>query len=155
MRRSIFAALAAIALMATSANAEDDPDLLKYPAPTLHPKQTGCLTMHSTTTITDLPTVSRICVGDTAIAQDYACPSVADQYHTDKHLDDTLEDMQRRQRKFGCKDITGLKLHIVEIYQDVGNVCGVDINHNKWCITVEGLEGTTATTLPNGKTVRQ
>src|ERR1700678_480929 len=37
MRGLLFAAIAAIALMA-SANAEDDPDVLRYPAPKLHPE---------------------------------------------------------------------------------------------------------------------
>ena len=34
-----------------------------------------------------------------------------------------------RQRKFGCKDIDGLKLRIIEIYQESdkdGHACGVD-----------------------------
>jgi hypothetical protein len=65
MRSLLFAALAAIALM-TTANAEDDPDALRYPAPKLHPQNTGCVTIHGKSTIGDSPYISRICVGDTA-----------------------------------------------------------------------------------------
>jgi hypothetical protein len=94
-------------------------------------------------------------VGDTARAQDFACPSVADLYHTDKRLEDTLEDMKRRQRKFGCKDIDGLKLRVIEIYEESGHACGVDYNRNKWCLTVEGFEGITTVTTPNGETIKR
>src|SRR3974377_1136466 len=142
MRVLLLAAVTAIALTAT-ANAKDDPDVLRYPAPELHRQTTGCVTIHGKSTITF---VSRICVGDTARAEDTACPSVADLFHTDKRLEDTLEDMKRRQQKFGCKDIDGLKLFVIEIYQESdtdGYACGVDYNHNKWCLTVEGFEGTT------------
>jgi hypothetical protein len=154
MRGLSFAAVAAISLMA-SANAEDDPDILRYPAPKLHPQNTGCVTIHGKSTIGDSPYTSRICVGDIARAQDFACPSVADLYHTDKRFEDTLEDMQRRQRKFGCKDIDGLKLRVIELYQESGHACGVDYNHNKWCLTVEGFEGTTTVTTPNGETIKR
>jgi hypothetical protein len=158
MRDLLLAAVAAIALMAT-ANAEDDPDVLRYPAPELHPQTTGCVTIHGKSTISEWPYVSRICVGDTARAQDIACPSVADLYHTDKRLGDTLEDMRRRERKFGCKDIDGLKLRVVEVYQGsddtYGHACGVDYNHNKWCLTVEGFEGVTTITMPNGQTLKK
>jgi hypothetical protein len=135
MRTVLLGTLAAIAAMVmTAASAEDDPDLLRYPAPELHPEKTGC----ETTT-----EGSRICVGDTAIAQDIACRSVADIYHTDKRREDKLEDVKRREQKFGCKDISGLRLRVIEIYQETGHACGVDYNHNKWCLTVEGLEDTT------------
>jgi hypothetical protein len=70
--------------------------------------------------ISKAPYVSRICVGDTVRAQDIACPSVADIYRADKRLDDTLEDMKRREQKFGCKDIGGLKLRVIEVYQESG-----------------------------------
>ena len=157
MRGLLFAAFAAVALMATAANAEDDPDILRYPAPKLHPQNTGCVTIHGKSTISDWPYISRICVGDTARAQDFACPSVADLFHTDKRFEDTLEDMERRQRKFGCKDIDGLKLRVIEIYQesDKGHACGVDYNHNKWCLTVEGFEGITTVTTPNGEIIKR
>lgn len=63
------AAVAAIALTAT-ANADDDPDVSRYPAPELHPQTTGCVTIHGKSTIGPSLYVSRICVGDTARAQD-------------------------------------------------------------------------------------
>jgi hypothetical protein len=153
----LLAAVTAIAPTA-SANAEDDPDILRYPAPKLHPQTTGCVTVHGKSTITDWPYSSRICIGDTARAQDIGCPSVAAIFHTGKGFEDTLEDMKRRERKFGCKDIDGLKLRVIEIYQESdtdGYACGVDYNHNKWCLIVEGFEGTTITTMPNGGILRR
>jgi hypothetical protein len=152
--------LMALALIANvsgvaTANADNDPDVLQYPAPKLHPQTTGCVTIHGKSTISDWPYISRICIGDTARAQDIACPSVADLYHTDKRFEDTMEDMERRERKFGCKDIDGLKLRVIEVYQDSGHACGVDYNHNKWCLTVEGFEGTTTVTMPNGTTFKK
>jgi len=116
------------------------------------------VTVHGKSTITDWPYSSRICIGDTARAQDIGCPSVAAIFHTGKGFEDTLEDMKRRERKFGCKDIDGLKLRVIEIYQESdtdGYACGVDYNHNKWCLIVEGFEGTTITTMPNGGILRR
>jgi hypothetical protein len=155
MRGLLFAAFAAVALMATAANAEDDPDLLRHPAPKLHPENTGCVTSQGKSTLSDWPYKSRICVDDTAIAQDIACPSVADLYHTDKRVEDTLEDVKRREQKFGCKDIDGLRLRVIEIYRESGHACGVDSNHKKWCLTVEGFEGTTTTTAPDGEAIKR
>ena len=156
-RGLLLAAVTAIALTAT-ANAKDDPDILRYPAPELHPQRTGCVTVHGKSTLSEWPYVSRICVGDTARAQDIACPSVADLFHTDKRREDTLEDMRRRERKFGCKDIDRLKLFVMEIYQESdtdGYACGVDYNHNRWCLRVEGFEGVTTVTTPNGTTIKK
>ena len=112
MRGFLLATAMTIALMGTAS--AGDPDLLRHPAPELHPQTTGCVTIHGKATISQAPYVSRICVGDSARAQDIACPSVADLYHTDKRLEDTLEDMKRRERKFGCKDIDGLRLRLIE-----------------------------------------
>lgn len=139
MYRVLLVGVTAIALMA-AASAEDDPDLLRYPAPKLQPKNSGCATIHEKSTLGEQPLTFRICIGDKVTARDYGCPSVADIYHTDKRIDDTLEDMKRRQKKFGCEDLDGLKLRVTEIYEDVGLACGIDINHNKWCSTVEALE---------------
>jgi hypothetical protein len=99
----------------------------------------------------ELPFVARICVGDTAGAQDIVCPSVADLFHTDMRREDTVEDMERRQRKFGCQYVDGL-LRIVEVYQESdadGYACGVDPNHNKWCTRVEAFEGAMTVTTPD------
>jgi hypothetical protein len=139
MQRTFFLALVGAALMGSS-KAEDDPDLLRYPAPKLTTQTSGCATINEKSTIGDKPLTFRICIGDKATAQDYGCPSVADIYHTDKRLEDTSEDMKRRQKKFGCQDIDGLKLRVVEIYPETGHACGIDFNRNKWCLTVEGLE---------------
>jgi hypothetical protein len=154
------APLGATAAITRSATAyhDNDPDLLRYPAPELHPQITGWVTVHGQGTISDWPYESRICIGDTAKAQDIACPSVADLFHTGKRFEDTVEDMKRRERKFGCKDIAGLKLRVVEVYQESdvdGYVCGIDYNHNKWCLPVEAFQGTTTVTMPNGETFKQ
>jgi hypothetical protein len=154
MRHLLLTAITAIGLT-TVANADDDPDISRYPAPKLRPQTTGCATIHDKSTINDWPYVSHICVGDTARAQDIGCPSVADLYHTDKRLEDTLEDMKRRQRKFGCKDIDGLKLHVIEVYQGTGHACGIDNSRNRWCLTVEGFQGVTTVTMPDGKTFKK
>jgi hypothetical protein len=154
MRHLLLATIMAIALAAT-ANADDDPDISGYPAPELNPQTTGCVTIHDKSTLSDLPYVSRICVGETATAQDIACPSVADLYHTDKRPEDALEDVRRRERKFGCKDVDGLRLRVIEVYQETGHACGVDDNRNKWCLTVEGFEGVTTVTMPDGKTFKK
>jgi hypothetical protein len=162
MKRLLFttAALSAVAAITLSATAypDNDPDLLRYPAPELHPQTTGCVTVHGTGTISKWPYLSRICIGDGAKAQDIACPSVADLFHTDKRFEDTLEDMERRERKFGCKDIAGLTLRVIEVYpvsDDDGFACGLDYDHNKWCLRVEAFEGTTTFTMPNGETFKQ
>jgi len=52
-------------------------------------------------------------------------------------------------------DIDGLELRVIEIYEESGHACGVDYNHNKWCLTVEGFEGSTTVTMPNGEIVRK
>ena len=61
------APLGATAAITRSATAypDNDPDLLRYPAPELHPQITGCVTVHGKGTISDWPYVSRICIGDT------------------------------------------------------------------------------------------
>lgn len=151
-------AVAAIILSSTNAYPDNDPDVLRYPAPKLHPQTTGCVTVHGTGTISKWPYVSRICIGDRAKAQDIACPSVADIFHIDKRWEDTLEDKNRRERKFGCKDIVGLVLRVVEVYpesDDDGFACGLDYNRNKWCMRVEAFEGATTVTMPNGETFKQ
>jgi hypothetical protein len=125
MKPALLAAVAAVALT-VSANAADDPDLLRYPAPELHPQNAGC--------------ISYACVGDDVKALDIACHSVADLYHTDKRLDDTLEEMERRERKFGCMDINGKYLRLTEIYQDTDHVCGLDDSSVKWCLISEAVQ---------------
>jgi hypothetical protein len=74
---------------------------------------------------------------------------------TDKRPEDALEDVRRRERKFGCKDVDGLRLRVIEVYQETGHACGVDDNRNKWCLTVEGFEGVTTVTMPDGKTFKK
>jgi hypothetical protein len=141
-----------------TANPDSDADVLRYPAPELHSQTKGCVTVQGKSTISEWPYVSRICVGDTAVALDIACHSVADLYHTDKDWEDTLEDVKSRERKFGCKDIDGVKLRIVEVYQESdadGHACGLDYNRNKWCLRVEAFEGTTTVTMPNGQTFKK
>jgi hypothetical protein len=135
----------------------NDPDVLKYPAPKLLPRKKGCVTVHGESTIGRWPNVSHICVGDSAKAKDRACPSVAALFHTDKNAEDSVEDMNRRERKFGCKDIEGSMLHVVEIYQLSDNdayACGLDDNKDKWCLRIEFYEGTTTVTAPDGKTFK-
>lgn len=137
--RTLSVGVAAIALI-VPARAVDDPDLLRYPAPKLQPKNSGCSTIHEKSTLGNQPLTFRICIGDNVTARDYGCHSVADIYHTDKRIDDPVEDMKRRQKKFGCEDLDGLKLRVTKIYEDVGLACGIDFNRNKWCSTVEAFE---------------
>jgi hypothetical protein len=85
MLLSATGALSAIAVTTLKADAgPNDPDLLRYPAPKLHPQTKGCVTVHGTGTLSKWPYVSRICIGDKAKAQDIACPSVADIFHIDE-----------------------------------------------------------------------
>jgi hypothetical protein len=152
------AVAAAITLNGANAYPVNDPDVLRYPAPKLHPQTTGCVTVHGKSTLSDWPYVSKICIGDAAEALDFACPSVADIFHTDKRWEDSVEDMDRRQRKFGCKDIAGLKVRIIEVYPESdedGFACGLDYNRNKWCTRVEYFEGKTTVTMPNGETFKR
>ena len=59
MRGLLLATVAAFAIV-TLANAEDDPDILSYPAPKLHPESTGCVTYEGKATISKAPYKGRV-----------------------------------------------------------------------------------------------